>query len=59
MDRINIRAIEESFSWLRSADLNKKGQNYSMCVYDLQVALEIAVRAILFDVGIDSPKNTM
>ena len=57
MERISIKAIEESLSWLRSADLNKKGQNYSKCVYDLQMALEIAVKAILFAVGVDSPKK--
>ena len=32
-------------------------QNYSRCVYDLRIALGIAVRAILFAVGVDSPKK--
>ncbi|MGC8514662.1 MAG: HEPN domain-containing protein [Thermoplasmata archaeon] len=57
MDRISARAIEESLSWLKSADLNKKGQNYSKCIYDLQMALEMAVKAILLAVGVDSPKK--
>ena len=57
MDRISVRAIEESLSWLKSADLNMKGQNYSKCVYDLQMALEIAVKAVLFAVEVDSPKK--
>ena len=32
-------------------------QNHSRCVYDLRIALGIAVRAILFALGVDSPKN--
>ena len=57
MDRISVRAIEESLSWLKSADLNMKGQNYSKCVYDLHMALDIAVKAVLFAVEVDSPKR--
>jgi len=51
------RAIQESLSWFTSARLNMNGKNYSKCIYDLQMALEIAVKGVLLSVGVDSPKK--
>ncbi len=39
--------MDEAKSWLRSAELNMDGSNYSKSVYALEMSLEIALKSVL------------
>ena len=43
--------IEEAKRWLRSAELNREGMNYSKGAYVLEMALEIALKVVLNSSG--------
>lgn len=50
-------AIENSRRWLSSANVNAKVGNYDLAVYSLEMSVEIALKALLFSIGIDVPKT--
>ena len=51
------RLIVEAKSWFRSGILNQEGKNYSKSVYALEMALEIALKAVIASAGRDVPKR--
>ena len=57
MDDMSERALEQANRWFKSAALNRVGENFSNCVYDLEMALEIALKAVLIAMGKDYPKK--
>ncbi len=50
-------AIESAKRWLRSAELNAKAGNYDSALYSLEMANEIAFKAVLITLGVDAPKT--
>lgn len=52
-----IEALSDADKWLRSAKINGKDKNYGIGLYCLEMATEIALKAILVDFGIEYPKT--
>lgn len=50
-------AIGSAKRWLRSAELNAKAGNYDSALYSLEMANEIAFKAVLMSLGVDAPKT--
>lgn len=42
-----ISSMRDAEEWFKSAILNKQVENYSICVYALEMAIEIALKFIL------------
>ncbi len=57
MEDMSKRAIRDAEEWFKSALLNKQAENYSKCVYALEMSVEIALKAILILSGKDYPKR--
>lgn len=57
MEDLSKRAIRDAEEWFKSATLNKQAGNHSKSVYALEMAVEIALKAILILSGKDYPKR--
>jgi HEPN domain-containing protein len=50
-------AIASAKRWLASAKANAAARNYDTALYSLEMAVEIALKALLFSLGADVPKT--
>lgn len=50
-------AIEGAKRWLTSARINAKAGNYDVAIFSLEMSAEIALKGLLFGLGIDIPKT--
>jgi len=57
VEDLSKRAMRDAEEWFKSAILNKQAENYSICVYALEMAIEIALKSILILSGKDYPKR--
>jgi HEPN domain-containing protein len=57
MEDVSRRAIEDAREWFDSARLNLGAGNFSKSVYALEMAVEIAMKAILIASARDYPKR--
>lgn len=57
MEDLSKLAIRDAEQWFKSATLNKQAENFSKCVYSMEMAVEIALKAILILSGRDFPKR--
>jgi HEPN domain-containing protein len=57
MDTVSFSALENAREWLKSASLNKNNENYAKSLYDMEMALEIAVKGVLIALGKNFPKK--
>jgi HEPN domain-containing protein len=54
---ISEKAIDTAESWIRTAEVMAENKVYNTCLYSEEMAVEIALKAVLLALGIDPPKN--
>lgn len=52
----DITAIDNAKVWLDTADVTMKGRIYTTALYSMEMAVEIALKALLMEFGINVPK---
>ncbi len=55
IEKVNA-ALESSDTWLGSAKSNFRDTHYSVALYSLEMAAEIALKAVLLSVNVNVPK---
>ena len=54
---ISEKAMETAESWIKTAETMAKEGVYNTCLYSEEMAVEISLKAVLFALGIEPPKN--
>ncbi len=57
MEGVSKAAIERAKEWLKSATLNRDNDNYAKNLYDLEMSLELAIKAVMLALGKNFPKK--
>ncbi len=57
MERKASDAIDDAKRWLSAAESSEKAGSYDIALYSAEMALEIAMKAVLINKGVDYPKK--
>jgi HEPN domain-containing protein len=49
--------LKNSDKWLRACEVDRKNGLYSVALYSLEMSVEMALKAVLFKLGIEVPKT--
>ncbi len=49
-------AIETAYDWLETAKITLKAKRYEQSIYSLEMSVEIALKAVLIELGVEVPK---